>query len=72
MSDRSKRPGPTGRFPQGKMHPSDEGELRIAITHKGGKVVIDFGKPTAWIGLDPERADALAELLKQHARQARS
>lgn len=54
------------------MNAHDEGELRIAITHTGGKVVVDFGKPTAWIGLDPDGADQLAELLKQHAREARS
>ena len=63
--------GPTGRFPQGKLRRDDEGELRLAVGHKTGKVVIDFGTQVAWIGLDPDQADGLADLIKQHAAEAR-
>ena len=50
--------GPTKRFPNGKIHHSDEGEIRMAIGHYEGNVVIDFGKPTTWIGLPPQQAHA--------------
>jgi len=63
--------GPTGKFPQGRLTDNDEGELRVAIGQKDGKVVIDFGKPVAWIGFDPEQAEQIAETLRQHAVEAR-
>jgi hypothetical protein len=50
------QPGPTGEFPRGKLNDADEGELTLAITSEAGVVRIDFGKPTAWIGLDPDAA----------------
>jgi hypothetical protein len=63
--------GATGQFPLGKITDNDEGELRMAVTHHEGKVVIDFGKPTAWIGFTPEQADDIADLLRKHAKSAR-
>ena len=68
---RDLRLGPTGEFPQGKLTDDDEGEIRIAVGQLNGKVVIDFGKPTAWIGFDPEQADAIADSLHQHATELR-
>lgn len=59
--------GATGRFPAGKLTPDDEGEIRIAIGSREGKVVIDFGKPTAWIGFDPTQARDIAACLIKHA-----
>lgn len=35
----------------------------------GGKVVIDFGKPTAWIGMDAQQARDLGELLIRRAAE---
>lgn len=59
--------GPTGQFPEGKLTPEDEGEIRVGITHLDGKVVMDFGKPTAWIGFTAEQADQMAAVLRTHA-----
>jgi hypothetical protein len=59
--------GATGRFPEGKIHPSDEGEIRIAIGSGNGKVVIEFGKPTAWIGFTADQARLIASDLIRHA-----
>lgn len=52
------KPGATGRFPSGKIHPSDKGELQIAIGNdKAGNVVIDFGNnPIKWIAMDIPQA----------------
>ena len=37
--------GATDHFPQGALTPDDEGELRLAVTAPGGKVILAFGKP---------------------------
>lgn len=63
--------GPTGKFPQGKLTENDEGELTIAIGHKDGKIVLDFGTPTAWVGFDADQADQIADALRAHAKQVR-
>lgn len=57
--------GPTLRYPHGKLTEHDEGEIQIKI---GGdpqtqRVLIDFGKPTAWIGFTPQQARELAQSL---------
>lgn len=59
--------GATNRFPEGKLTQKDEGELAIAISAVNGKVVIDFGNPTAWIGFTKEQAYELANTLRDKA-----
>src|SRR5437016_274344 len=61
--------GPTGRFPQGHYTDQDEGEIQfgIAADEKAGKVIISFGKPIAWIGMDPSQAEELGRLLQEKA-----
>lgn len=65
--------GGSGRFPQGKLSSSDEGEIQfgIAADIEKNKVVINFGEPTAWIGFDAEQAEQLAESLLSKARMIR-
>lgn len=63
--------GPTGQFPEGKLHQSDEGEIKLAIGHKEGKVVIDFGSQVTWIGFTPNQAEEIAALILKHADAAR-
>lgn len=64
--------GPTGKFPDGKLADHDEGELQLAVTHYQGKVVINFGKPIAFIGFTAEQADDIADSLKRHAQNIRT
>jgi hypothetical protein len=60
--------GATGAHPQGKISEDDEGETRIAIgTNGDGKIIIDFGNPTAWVGFDAGQALALADSLRAKA-----
>lgn len=61
--------GATGKFPQGKLNKTDEGELCFAIAGdpKTKKVLIEFGKSVEWLGLDPIQARGLAEILLRNA-----
>lgn len=59
--------GATGRFPEGKLTEADEGEIRFQIGYQSGKVVMDFGQPTAWIGMSPQQAKELAHMLNKWA-----
>lgn len=61
--------GDTGRYPQGALTKDDEGELRFAVGAKDGKVMLDFGKPVAWIGFDADQAiDIAMRLVKEAGR----
>lgn len=62
--------GPTGRFPEGKLNPDDEGEIAIGVAYVEGKVVFDFGKPIRSLGLTPKQAFEIAGLLQRQARRA--
>lgn len=64
--------GATGQFPEGKENPEDEGELRFGIAHDQDNVLINFGKPVAWLAFPPEAARNLAMLLLDHANSIRS
>jgi len=61
--------GATGRFPGGKLGESDEGEIRLVVGVVEGKVVVNFGKPVAWLGMEREEAMGLARGLIKHARR---
>lgn len=63
--------GATGRHPQGRLVQDDEGEIRLAVGHANGKVVVEFGKPIAWIGFTPEQALDLAQSIRAHALNIR-
>lgn len=60
--------GATGQFPDGKMHPGDEGELRFGVARDShGNVHLNFGKDVSWLSLPPATAISLAKLLLKHA-----
>lgn len=61
------RLGPTGDHPNGRITPTDEGGIQFAVASKGNVVIIDFGKPVVWVGMPPDQARGLAELLIKHA-----
>ena len=54
--------GPTGRFPDGKLHDGDEGELTIAVwlDAPNQAVVLEFGTRISWMGMDADTARAIA------------
>jgi len=65
--------GATKDFPQGKLVDDDEGGLKIAIASDKDKgvVILSFGKPVEWIGVDPNMADQIADIIKAHAARIR-
>jgi len=55
--------GKMNNFPEGRISGSDEGELRLAVTDHDGKVILNFGKPVAWVGFTAEQAREIGTML---------
>lgn len=65
MSD--DKPGATGEFPEGQLGPRDEGELNIAIAADPDRnvVIMDFGKPVAWLAMEPDHARGFISMIEK-------
>ena len=63
--------GATGKFPDGQVTEDDEGELQFGIANGNGHVIVNFGKPVAWLSMRPDQALLLSAALAEHAAQAR-
>lgn len=63
MGEKPTEPGPTGRFPDGKIGPHDQGEIAvgIGIDVVNKIVVMEFGVLTKFIGMSPEQAIEIAD-----------
>ncbi len=61
--------GPTGEFPRGQIHRTDEGAIRMAVTIERGTIILAFGKPVAWVGMSRIEACELADMLKKKAAE---
>lgn len=61
------QPGATGKFPDGKIDPLDEGEIRIGIGIVEGRIVIEFGKPISSIGFTKDEALRIGQDLIERA-----
>lgn len=60
--------GAIGAYPEGKLTPSDEGNIQFAVGETDGKVVIDFGTSVHWFAMTPQQAADLASSLMAKAR----
>jgi hypothetical protein len=67
MADR--KPGATGKFPEGKLRADDQGELYVAMSIRNGKVFLDFGAPVAWLAMNADDADKFGRALIDKAKQ---
>lgn len=67
----SERLGPTGRFPDGQLDPSDRGEIQFAIAGDDERALVhlNFGTPVAYVSMTPRQAVELAQDLIRQARQ---
>jgi hypothetical protein len=72
MDEAGEKLGATGNFPEGKVATTDEGEIQYAVSSSKGKVIVTWGKPVEWIGMNPQQAIEFANSLKQHALRARA
>ncbi len=61
--------GQTGQYPEGKITPSDQGEIRLAVGVFKGKVTINFGTPVHALGLTASQARAMADMLRMRAAE---
>lgn len=66
------RPGPVGEYPDGKLGPTDNGALMMAVSVDHGRVVIDFGTQVTWLAWSPDEAEAFATAIFKVARAARA
>ena len=62
--------GPTNDYPRGKLNNEDEGGLITGVSHDKGNVIINFGKPVAWVAFPPEMAFQFARSIATHAHAA--
>lgn len=56
-------------FPRGRLTPKDEGELALTFIVRGNTLIVDFGKPVAWIGFSLHEVTALREAFENYERQ---
>jgi len=61
--------GATGKYPNGKLGPNDQGELRAAMAVVDDKIVIDFGTPITWTAMTAEQALQFAGALTKKANE---
>lgn len=70
FTERGEPLGATQMFPEGKLTEQDQGEIRMAVFHGNGKVVLDFGTQVTWVGMNPNQAIDLGNALIKHGRDA--
>lgn len=65
------KPGPTGDFPHGALNERDEGGLNIGFAVDPDKqvLVVQFGTPVKWIGLDAATARAFVAKMTAHTEE---
>jgi hypothetical protein len=59
------------KYPRGKVHPDDEGEVEMKIAADRVKkvVVIQCQKPIFWLAMEPDIAKDLAKKILQKATE---
>lgn len=63
--------GATGATPAGEVSADDEGAIQFNLGTANGQVIVNFGKPVAWLGLSPHQAMTLGQALLVQAQEAR-
>jgi hypothetical protein len=61
-----------GEFPDGKLNHGDEGGIAMMVRVEQGRIIVQFPKPVAWVGMTADEAISLAESLVKRAREAGS
>src|SRR5581483_11273887 len=63
--------GATGEYPEPPLDRTDEGQIIFGITSHRRKIILNFVKPVAWMGMDAHQATELAATLLKHAARCR-
>lgn len=53
------------KYPDGKLHAGDEGELKVAMYIKKNRLIIDFGKDLSWLAFDKASLQSLITALSE-------
>lgn len=66
--------GATGRYPEGSLGSHDQGGLQFGITYDAEKrrVIVNFGTPVSWLGMNASHARDLGYALIRHASRLTS
>ncbi len=57
------------QYPRGKLNADDEGQLNMRIGVRDKTVIVDFGKPVVWFGMDYHTATRLAADIMRRAEE---
>jgi hypothetical protein len=57
------------QFPRGKLNADDDGAIQTRIGVQDKTLIIDFGKPVVWIGLDKQGAIDFANTILKRAAE---
>jgi len=69
------KPGPIGKFPEGKIHKDDEGALKMFIgpvtdpNTKEVKLKIHFGTTVSWLVMTADQAMEFAKVIRKRAKK---
>lgn len=56
-------------FPDGKLNEDDEGVLGLQLFEQDGRLILNFGKPVMWIGMDRATAMTVGQALLDRAKE---
>jgi len=59
-------PGATGNFPDGQSEATDQGEVKMLVSHDDNLVRIELGKPVAWFAMPKSQALTFAFVILNH------
>ncbi len=71
----NQKPGPTKKYPEGKIHKDDSGELKIAVgpitdpLTKEAKLLLQFGTSVSWIAMTADQAIEFAKMIRKKAKK---
>jgi len=58
-------------YSQGRLNANDDGDLAVVIStdYQNKRIVLDFGKPVTWLGMNADDAMSLAQQIFDRAHQ---
>ena len=60
------------KYPRGKLNANDEGALRFMARVVGNTLIVDFGKPVAWLGLGLHEVTRMREMFEKYEKELKA